>query len=115
MPEAAPGARGPAAGRRPTLPGVEQRAVERRLFEVHERLVKARQELAIAEEQLLVFNETADDAHIRSLVSETPLADQEWHEAQRHAEAMQRGRDAARARVEELERTQDELLSKLVV
>jgi len=89
--------------------------VERRLTEVHARLVKARQELAIVEEQLLVFTETAEDARIRALVSETPLASHDWQEARRHEEAMLRGRDSARSRVEELERAQDELLSKLVV
>lgn len=94
---------------------MEQRAIERRLADVHERLVRARQELAIVEEQLASFEETADDARIRSLVSETPLANHEWREASRHAEAMQRGRDAARARVGELERAEAELLSKLVV
>ncbi|MGD0084457.1 MAG: hypothetical protein ABSD78_14860 [Acidimicrobiales bacterium] len=94
---------------------MEQQVVQRRLTEVHERLVKARQELAIVEEQLLVFDETADDARIRSLVSETPLANHDWNEARRHADAMRRGRDDARARVTELERAQDELLGKLVV
>jgi hypothetical protein len=84
-------------------------------MEVHQRLVRARQELAIAEEQLLSFVETADDARLRSLVSETPLADHEWREASRHLQAMERGRDSAKARVAELERDQDELLSKLVV
>lgn len=89
--------------------------VRRRLGEVHERLVKARQELAIIEEQLLVFSETAEDARLRSLVSETPLADHEWQEARRHEQAMLRSRDATRALVAELERAQDELLAKLVV
>ncbi|MFZ2055791.1 MAG: hypothetical protein WAV54_00070 [Acidimicrobiales bacterium] len=89
--------------------------VERRLLEVHARLVRARQELAVAEEQLDIFLETADEARIRSLVSETPLADRDWQDAQRHAEVMSRGRDTARARVTELERVQDELLGKLVV
>ena len=89
--------------------------MRRRLTDVHQRLVKARQELAIVEEQLLVFDETADDARIRSLVSETPLANHDWNEARRHADAMRRGRDDLRARVAELERAQDELLSKLVV
>jgi hypothetical protein len=88
--------------------------VRRRLTDVHQRLVKARQELAILEEQLLVFDETADDARIRSLVSETPLANHDWNEARRHADAMRRGRDDLRARVGELERAQDELLAKLV-
>ncbi len=62
-----------------------------------------------------MFTETAEDARLRALVSETPLANHEWQEARRHEEAMTRGRDAASARVAELERAQDELLSKLVV
>jgi len=78
-------------------------------------LVRARQELAVAEEQLDVFLETAEETRIRSLVSETPLADRDWQDAQRHADAMTRARDTARARVAELERAQDELLGKLVV
>jgi hypothetical protein len=94
---------------------VSQQVVQRRLTDVHQRLVKARQELAIVEEQLLVFDETVDDARIRSLVSETPLANHDWNEARRHADAMRRGRDDVRSRVAELERAQDELLSKLVV
>lgn len=77
--------------------------------------MRARQELAVAEEQLDVFLETVDEARIRSLVSETPLADRDWQDAQRHVEVMMHGRDTARARVTELERVQDELLSKLVV
>ena len=89
--------------------------VERRLLDVHARLVRARQELAVAEEQLDLFLETAEEARIRALVSESPLADRDWQDAQRHAEAMIRGRDNASARVVELERAQDELLSKLVV
>ncbi len=89
--------------------------VERRLLDVHARLVRARQELAVAEEQLDVFLETADEARIRALVSETPLADRDWQDAQRHAEVMIRSRDTASARVAELERAQDELLAKLVV
>ena len=84
-------------------------------MEVHARLVRARQELAVVEEQLEVFLETADEARIRALVSETPLADRDWHDAQRHAAAMTRSRDTAGARVAELEREQDDLLDKLVV
>jgi len=89
--------------------------VESRLLEVHARLVRARQELAVAEEQLDVFLETAEETRIRSLVSETPLADRDWQDAKRHADAMMRARDTASARVGELERAQDDLLGKLVV
>jgi hypothetical protein len=94
---------------------MSQRALRRRLVEVHERLVRAREELAIVEEQFLVFSDTSDDARIRALVAETPLANRDWNEARRHAEAMERGRDAARVRVAELERSADDLLAQLVV
>lgn len=94
---------------------MERQSVERRLTEVHARLVKARQELSILEEQLVVFTDTAEDLRLRALVSETPLAEHEWQEARRHEEAMTRGLDSARQRVAELERTQDDLLTKLVV
>ena len=94
---------------------MKREQVETRLLEVHARLVRARQELAVAEEQLDVFLETAEETRIRSLVSETPLADRDWQDARRHAEAMTRARDTARARVGELEGAQDALLAKLVV
>ncbi len=89
--------------------------VERRLFEVHARLERARAELELADEQLAALADAAEEAKIRMLVAETPLAEREWHEARRHAEVMARSRDAARSRVAELERAQDELLSQLVV
>jgi hypothetical protein len=62
--------------------------IERRLTDVTERLRRARQELGVLDEQLMALSDAADDARIRALVSETPLADKEHHEAQRHADAM---------------------------
>jgi hypothetical protein len=99
---------------RPGLTDRRQR-VERRLFDVSARLERARAELALAEEQLLVVGEVADDARIRMLVSETALANRAWDDARRHAEVMERSRDAARQVVTDLERSQDELLSQLVI
>ena len=52
--------------------------VERRIRDVHERLVKARQELAVLNEQYEVVSDAAEDARLRSLVSETPLAAHEY-------------------------------------
>ena len=52
------------------------------------RLKQLQDELKVAEEQLVHFSEEADDARIRSLVSETPLADQKHREANKHAESM---------------------------
>lgn len=70
-------------------------------------------ELAVAEEQCQVLAEQADEARLRSLVSETPIAEREHREAARHADAMARHRDEVRQAISDLERTQDELLDRL--
>jgi hypothetical protein len=89
--------------------------VERSLRDTHARLVRARQELAVLDEQLMVVADAADDARLRSLVSETPGAAYEHSDARRHAEAYARARQALVQRIGELERRQDELLGQLVV
>ena len=71
-------------------------------------------QLAVAEEQLAHLAEEADEARLRALVSETPLAGQEHREAERHAEAMRRHRDDLVAEVQRLEASQDTLLDRLV-
>jgi hypothetical protein len=88
--------------------------LERRLSEVTERLKRTKAELAVIDEQLAFFAEAADEARLRALVSETPLADRENHEAQKHADAMQRERAIVASSIDELERSQDELLDRLV-
>ena len=85
--------------------------LERRIRDVHARLVRAREELAVLDEQLAVVLESADEARVRALVSETPLATREYDEAARHAEAMMRARDALHKTVVDLEHRQDELLA----
>ena len=84
--------------------------LERRIRDVHTRLVRARQELAVLDEQLAVVSDEAEDARIRSLVAETPLAAHEYAEVRRHADAMTRARQSLVATVEDLTRRQDELL-----
>jgi phage terminase Nu1 subunit (DNA packaging protein) len=88
--------------------------IERKLFDVAQRLKRAREELAVIEEQHAVLAEAADELRIRSLVSETPLAQREYSEAQRHADAMERSRRTVAAEVAELQSTQDELLDRLI-
>ena len=90
-----------------------RRQIERRLREVGARLTALRGELAIADEQLLHLAETADDARLRALVSETPVAEREFREASRHAESMRGHRAAVAAEIERLERDQDTLLDRL--
>jgi hypothetical protein len=85
--------------------------LERRIRDVHTRLVRAREDLAVLDEQLEVVLESADEARVRSLVSETPLAAHEHSEAKRHADAMVKARAAQATLVGELERRQNELLA----
>ncbi len=87
--------------------------IERRLVEVGQRLKQLREDLRVADEQLAHFADEADDARLRSLVSETPLAGREHREAARHAEAMRRHRDEAATEIATLEVQQDELLDEL--
>jgi hypothetical protein len=90
-----------------------RRLVERRLIDVGDRLKKLRHELAVAEEQLLHFADEADDARLRALVSETPISERDFRDAQRHAELMRRSRDEMAAEIATLEKNQDELLDQL--
>jgi hypothetical protein len=88
--------------------------LERRLTEVADRLRELRGELGVADEQLAELADAADDTRLRALVSETPLADREHREAQRHADAMSRHREEVLSAISRLERTQDELLDRLL-
>ena len=97
------------------LPGPMSRwLVERRLSDVSARLKRLRGELQVIDEQLLFFADAADETRLRALMSETPLADREHHDAQKHADAMARERANVIASIAELEKAQDELLDKLV-
>jgi hypothetical protein len=87
--------------------------IHRRLSDVGSRLRTAREKLAVVDEQLRAFTDTADDTRLRSLVSETPLADREHRDAQRHADAMTRHRVELVEQIAKLERQQDELLDRL--
>jgi hypothetical protein len=88
--------------------------VERKLTQISARLKELRAELVVVDEQLQFLAEQADDSRLRALVSETPLAEHDHAENQKHADAMARHRAAVAASITELEQTQDELLDRLV-
>jgi len=69
----------------------------------------------VIDEQLEVLNDGAEEARVRSLVSETPLAQRDYVEAQRHAAAMAGGREMVLRSIAEMISTQDQLLDRLVV
>lgn len=94
--------------------GVMSRAqIERRLRSVSERLRSARDDLVVTEEQLAQLADEADDARLRSLVSETPIAEKEHRKASRHADRLRKHRDRLQAEVAALDAEQDELLDRL--
>jgi len=86
--------------------------VERRLADVGKRLKALRSDLAVAEQALVQVDYEADDARLRSLVSETPLAQKEHEQARRQVEVNQRNRDELRQQIDQLEARQDELLDE---
>jgi len=89
-------------------------SVERRLSQVAERLRQLRGELDVSAEQLVHLADAADDARLRALVSETPVADHDHREAERHADAMRRHRAKVEDEIAKLERDQDELLDRFL-
>ena len=89
--------------------------IERRLSDAHQRLQRARSELAVLDEQLVVVNEMADDTRLRALVAETPVAAKEHDEVSRQVSAMLRSRTVLVEQIADLERRQDDLLERLVV
>ena len=86
--------------------------IERRLRGVGQQLNTLRTDLRVCDEQLLQVSEEADEFRLRALVSETPLAEREYREAQRHADRLQQHRDEIAARIVRLEADQDALLDR---
>lgn len=88
--------------------------VERRLSGLGDRLRALREELQVTDEQLAVLADEAGDAQIRSLVSETALAERDHRDAARHADAMARHRADVLAEIARIEAEQDALLDRLL-
>jgi len=84
--------------------------IERQLGDVGKRLKALRTDLAVAEQALMQVDYEADDARLRSLVSETPVAQKEHEQARRQVDVNRRNRDALQSEIARLEVRQDELL-----
>jgi predicted nucleic acid-binding Zn-ribbon protein len=92
---------------------VPQRLLKKKLADTSLRLRQLQEELKVAEEQLVHFSDEADEARLRSLVSETPLADQKHREANKHAESMRKHKNMLQTEIERVEALQDELLDQM--
>jgi hypothetical protein len=92
---------------------VSRKRIERQLVDVGERLQALREEAAITAEQLSQVASEADDARLRAIVADTPLARSEHGDARRSADTLGRHHERVLAEVAELEARQDELLDEL--
>jgi hypothetical protein len=87
--------------------------IERKLRGVSEQLRVLRDDLSVSDEQLVQLADEADDARLRALVSETPLAEKEHRKASRHVERLRKHRERIAARIAALDAEQDALLDRL--
>lgn len=88
--------------------------VSDRLAALSREIAEAQIQLRIVEEQLAFQTEVADDARIRALVSETPLADRESHVAADDLRRLERSREEALRRLSDLRSEQDTLLERML-
>ena len=87
--------------------------IERKLRGVSEQLRSLREDLSVSDEQLVQLADEADDARLRALVSETPLAEKEHRKASRHVERLRKHRERIATRIAALDAEQDALLDRL--
>ena len=66
------------------------KSLEKRLMEISRRIKKEKEDLLVAEEQLISLINDADEARIRSLVSETALSDTDRRDSARQSENMEK-------------------------
>jgi hypothetical protein len=88
--------------------------VNERLASLSAEIAEEQIQVRILDEQLAFQSEVADDARIRALVSETPLADRESHIASDDLRRLERSRDEAQRRLGDLRGEQDSLLERML-
>jgi hypothetical protein len=87
--------------------------VQQAFAQIGDRLAKAREELAIIEEQLFFQIDVMEEANTRMVVSETPLAEREYRVARDDHARLEKERARILEAIEELKREQDRLLDHL--
>ena len=90
-----------------------RKSLEKRLLETSRRIKKEKEDLLVAEEQLISLIDDADEARIRSLVSETAISDNDRRDSARQSQNMEKYCQKIRNEIQRLEEIQDGLLDKL--
>ena len=88
--------------------------IAQRLRALSAEIASLQTEIGILEEQIAFQTEVADDARIRAVVSETPLADRESQVASGDLARLMRLRTDALKRLEQLRADQDGLLERMI-
>ncbi len=83
------------------------------MIDISDRLKQLRADVAVSIEQMAHFETEADDARLRALMSETPLAVAVARETQRHADSQRGAHEALLRSIHELEREQDAILDRI--
>ena len=96
-----------------TLTGMGQRFLHRRLSSASGRLKELQTELLVVKDQMSQLVDDADELSLRALVSETPLADQEYREAKRHADTIVKHHDQLVVEIGEVQAKIDDLLDRM--
>jgi hypothetical protein len=87
--------------------------VQKAFAQIEDRLKKAREEIAILEEQLFFQIDVLEEANTRMVVAETPLAEREYRVAKDDHARLEQERTRVLATIEELKHDQDKLLDLL--
>jgi hypothetical protein len=85
-----------------------------RLSALSDEIAEEQTQLRIIDEQVTFQQDVAEEARIRALVSETPLADREAREAADDLRRLVRSREEAQMRLDELRAEQDSLLERMM-
>ena len=85
-----------------------------RLSALSGEIAEEQTQLRILEEQIVFQQEVSEEARIRALVSETPLADWEARDAADDLRRLVRSRDDTAGRLAELRAEQDALLERML-
>ncbi len=93
--------------------GIEQRLVRHRLARCNATLQELRGDLLVTREQHAIMHDDAAEAELRAIVAETPSAEAENRDSQRHYVAIARHLAHLEATIALRERELDNLLDRL--
>lgn len=85
-----------------------------RLRDLSQEAERLRTEISILVEQVAFQREVSDDARLRALVSETPIADRDAQEAEGDLRRLQASLDDTRGRLAEVTKDLDALLERMI-